>query len=439
MTGERKPWQLAGVALAVLTLSGCDYVKDVPLLGRYVAKNVCHDVLVSGYNADAAIRNITNIAPPLRNSWDVTLDEATGSVSVRNRWLPIYGVQTAAPVADNGLYSCRNAYRDVDLQPVAPLPVPDISHDFADAVGQFPQLQQLIQAQLDAGAPTNTTAILVVYRDQVVAEAYRDGVGPASPLKGFSMSKSVANLLVGRLADKGLLDVQQPLPVAAWEGDQRSAIQWDHVLRMSSGLQWHEAAVGANNQQGQLFYGTSDPAAYARQQPYAVDPATTYNYSSGDFMNIAAALVDNYSNWFDPGWDLGGPFALEFSPDQRYPLLPEGVSLTTRGWAQLASVYMHNGRLGEHQILSPEWVGYSLTPSGTNFDYGAGIWLNRGQNLYPQLPVDAFAFLGSYDRFVAAIPSREVIFVRIGYSDQPEDFDMEGFMLQALALLPEAE
>lgn len=436
MMGEWRRGRLLLAAFAVSLLSGCEYVDDAPLLGRYVAKNVCHDVLVSGYAPDAAIRYLSNIAPPLRNSWNVTLDEITGAVSVRNRWLVNAGTQRAEAASADAVHSCRNLYGGVTPEMPADLAVPAISHAFADAVGQYPELQALVQAQVDAGAPTNTTAILVIYDDQVVAEAYRDGVGPDSPLKGFSMSKSVANLLMGRLADQGLLDVQQPLPLGAWQNDERNQIRWDNVLRMSSGLQWHEAAIGTNNQQGILFYGSADPSAYAAQSPRDAAPGTAFNYSSGDFMNIATALVDNYPGWFDPGWDLGGPFALELSPDRRYPLLPEGVSLTTRGWAQLATIYMQQGRLGDQQILSPEWIEYSLTPSSTNYDYGAGIWLNLGQKLYPNLPVDAFAFLGSYDRFVAAIPSRKAIFVRIGYSDQPLDFAMEDFMLQALALLP---
>lgn len=427
---------LLGLVSATLLLSGCEYIKDIPVVGRYIAKNVCHDVRVSGYDPTASINYVKNIAPQLKDSWNIVYDPATDQVSVKNRWFSWYGTQTAAPAGDETVYSCRNAYAGVTPQDNAALPVPAVSHVFADAVGQFPALQTLVENQVNAGAPAYTTAILVIYDNQVVAEAYRDGVGPQSPLKGFSMSKSFANLLTGRLADQGLLDVQGVMPMAQWQVDERSAIRWDNSLRMSSGLQWHEAAVGNNNQQGILFYGTADPSGYAASQPYLTVPDTAFNYSSGDFMNIATALVDNYSDWFNPGWDLGGPFALEFSPDNHYPLLPEGVSLTTRGWAQMALLYMNGGMLAGQQILSPQWVDYSLAPSNSNYDYGAGIWLNLGQNLYPNLPADAFAFLGSYDRFATAIPSRNVIFVRMGYSDQPGDFDAEGFMLQALALLP---
>ena len=421
---------------ALLSLAGCDYLKDVPMLGRYIAKNVCSGITVSGYDSTAIQHYITDIAPPYRTSWAVNIDAVSQRVSVHNLWLSIYGTQTAVPAADDPKYGCRDEYAGVQLQTPAQLSVPAVSHSYANAVGQFPQLQQLVTDTVNAGAPADTTAILVVYDDQVVAEAYRDGIGPDSPLKGYSMSKSFANLLVGRLVDLGELDVQQSMPIAVWRNDSRAAIRWEDSLRMSSGLQWHEAAVGKNNQQGIMLYGSSDPSAYASSQPVAVAPNTTFNYSSADFMNIATALVDNYNDWFNPGWDLGGRFALEFSPDRHYPLLPEGVLLTTRGWAELAQIYMDQGRLGDQQILSPDWVSYSLTPSATNYDYGAGIWLNLGQSLYPQLPPDTFAFLGSYDRFVAAIPSRKVIVVRIGFSDQPGDFDEQGFMLKALALLP---
>ena len=102
----------------------------------------------------------------------------------------------------------------------------------------------------------------------------------------------------------------------------------------------------------------------------------------------------------------------------------------------MATLYMNAGRLGDVQILSPEWVAYTLASSATNYDYGAGIWLNRGQNLFPDLPADTFAFAGSYDRFVVALPAHDVVVVRIGFSAQPGDFDMQRFVLNVLELVP---
>ena len=124
-------------------------------------------------------------------------------------------------------------------------------------------MQGYLDTVIAVGAPEYTTASLVLQGDQVVAEAYRDGLGSESPLKGFSMSKSFANLLVGRLAARGVVAVDDALLLPGWDQDQRSLVTWDRSLRMSSGLRWHEAALGPDNDQGQMFYNTADPAAYA--------------------------------------------------------------------------------------------------------------------------------------------------------------------------------
>ncbi len=421
---------------ALLGLGGCEYTKDLPVLGRIIAKNICDGVYISGYDPTLVSTYVSGFAPPLKNSWSVTLDEANSSVVVRNRWFTFLPAQTAdlASTTD-ARFGCRNRLANVEPTTPAALSAPSGHHSFAEDLQQYPGLQAYVESVAAAGAPTNTTALIVIHDQTVVAEVYRDGVTRTSPLKGFSMSKSFGNLLVGRLVDKGVLSVGEPMPIDAWSSDARGLITWDHSLHMSSGLDWHEAAIGKDNHQTQMLYGSADPSLYALDKPVAFAPGTQFNYSSGDFMNVATALVDRYPHWFDPGWDLDGQYSLEFTPDGRYPLLPEGVSLTLRGWAQLIAIYANEGRLGDLQILSPEWVRYSLAPQATNGDYGAGIWLNQGQALFPRLPADAIAFIGAYDRYAVAIPSRKLIFVRIGYSEQPDDFDMQGYVEGVMGVL----
>lgn len=424
----------SGIALLLVCgLAGCDNTKDLPLLGRYVAKNVCASVWLEGYDDAAAIQYVTNIATLIQPSWNVRLDER-GRVAVNNFWFPWLAPKYAAPTSSQPLSDCRNDYGTV--LPSAELAAPlEPGSSLVTDLTPGSALQGYLDAMITVGAPEHTTALLVLKGNRVIAEAYRDGLGPDAPLKGFSMSKSFANLLVGRLVDSGAVAVSDAMLLPGWELDQRAAISWDHSLRMSSGLQWHEAALGENNDQGQMFYNSVDPSGYAATKPYSVEPNTRFNYSSGDFMNLATALVQ-HEGWFDPGWDLGGAFALEYSPDGQYPLLGEGVYLTTRGWAEMATLYMNAGRLGDAQILSPEWVAYTLASSATNSDYGAGIWLNRSQNLFPDLPADTFAFAGSSDRFVVALPAHDVVVVRVGFSAQPGDFDMQRFVLNLLELVP---
>jgi len=432
-----KKWGLC--AFLILALIGCDNGKDLPLISRYIAKNVCGAIWQEGYSESAAIDYVSNIAPPLKNSWTIMVADQA-SVSVRNNWFAWLNTETAMPIVSGEVSACRNDYAGVSRQASTHNDSSQkitsyVKAEFVDVTNQHSEIQNYLKQVIAVGAPEYTTAILVLHRNQVVGEVYRDGIGAASALKGFSMSKSFANLLVGRLADQQRLNVNEPMLLADWSTDERGAISWDDSLRMSSGLLWHEAAIGADNDQGQMLYNNPAPSVYARTRPLAVQPGSEFNYSSGDYMNIATGLVQT-QDWFDPGWYLGETFALEYGPTGQIPLLAEGVYLTTRGWAAMASLYMHGGVLAGQRVLSAEWVDYSLRPSATNFDYGAGIWLNRGQSLFPGLPADTFAFIGSYDRYTVALPQHDVVVVRFGFSAQPGDFDMQDFILNILDRLP---
>ena len=284
----------SGIALLlVCALAGCDNTKDLPLLGRYVAKNVGASVWLEGYDETAASQYVTNVATLIQPSWNVRFDDG-GRVVVNNFWFPWLAPKYAAPVSSQPLSDCRNDYGSVDgtALPSTHLAVPvEPSSSLVTDLSPGSALQGYLDSIIAVGAPEHTTALLVLQGNRVIAEAYRDGLGPDAPLKGFSMSKSFANLLVGRLVDSGAVAVTDAMLLPGWELDQRAAISWDHSLRMSSGLQWHEAALGENNDQGQMFYNNVDPSGYAASKPFSVEPNTRFNYSSGDFMNLATALV----------------------------------------------------------------------------------------------------------------------------------------------------
>jgi hypothetical protein len=75
----------------------------------------------------------------------------------------------------------------------------------------------------DARRERRTRAVLVVYEGRIVAERYAPGFSAATPLIGWSMTKSVLNALVGILVRQGRLDIRQPAPVPEWRsrGDPR--------------------------------------------------------------------------------------------------------------------------------------------------------------------------------------------------------------------------
>ena len=73
-------------------------------------------------------------------------------------------------------------------------------------------------AEPEKSPPRATKAVVVVKDGHVVAERYAEGYGIDTPILGFSATKSVMSALTGILVRKGALTLDQPAPVAAWQG-----------------------------------------------------------------------------------------------------------------------------------------------------------------------------------------------------------------------------
>ncbi|MEM8892753.1 MAG: serine hydrolase, partial [Bacteroidota bacterium] len=146
----------------------------------------------------------------------------------------------------------------------------------------------------------NTRAALVVYKDKIIGERYAEGFDEDTRLRGWSMTKSVTNAFVGILAGQGKLRVDQQAPIPAWHGenDPRSEITIDHLMRMSSGLDFEEVYDGATDANRMLFLAEST-ADFAIQSKLAHKPDTHWSYSSGTSNILSKIVRDQFENHND--------------------------------------------------------------------------------------------------------------------------------------------
>jgi len=297
------------------------------------------------------------------------------------------------------------------------------------------RLQAIMQEAFQEPSETsmrNTQAIVVIYKDRIIAERYTDPFSADTPMMGWSMSKSVTNALVGILVRDGRLDIYHPAPVEAWQttGDKRSTITLDHMLRMSSGLDFEEV-YGPFTDATDMLFNSNSMADFAATKPLGVKPDMEWNYSGGT-TNIIARIVRDA---------VGGTLADVINFPQRELFDPIGMvsalieadasgSLvgssymyaTARDWARFGVLIKNDGVWNGTRILPEGWVRYSLTPTpkAPKGEYGAHFWLNAGardnpqDRKFPSLPAD-LAYLGGFNlQIVAIIPSRDIVIVRIG-------------------------
>jgi len=304
--------------------------------------------------------------------------------------------------------------------------------------------------ELDPEAPTLTRAVLIVYQGQLIAERYAPNISKDMPLQGWSMTKSVMNALVGILVKQGQLSINQPAPIKEWANanDPRSNITLDHLLRMSSGLEFDESAGAAVTDLSEMLFLSHDTAAFAIDKALIHPVDSHWQYSSGT-SNILSRIANKASGSSTADViallrnELFIPLGMQkaiIEPDTSGNLIGSSyMYATAREWARFGQLYLQNGIWEENRILPEHWVKYSTTPTpAAKGQYGAHFWINGGinssaeQRPYPSLPEDLYFAAGYKGQRVIVIPSHQMVIVRLGWSDDASPHNMETMVAEIL-------
>ena len=303
----------------------------------------------------------------------------------------------------------------------------------------------------DAARPRRTRAVVIVHGRRIVGERYAPGIGPDTPLIGWSMTKSVLNALVGVLVRQGRLALEHAVPIGEWQApdDPRRAITLDQLLRMSSGLRFDEE-VGAFplTDAVHMLLAESDMAAYAAGKPLDDPPGTRWQYSSATTVVLARAIRnvigDDRAYLEFPQralFDRIGMSSAVIETDAAGTFV--GSSLmwaTARDWARFGMLYLADGVWNGERILPDDWVDYTRTPAPADpaRRYGAHFWLDVPDGYRAaaaRLPPDTFHAAGHQGQFVTIVPSRDVVIVRLGGTRHRDAWDHSAFVHDVLAAL----
>jgi len=447
----------AALLLSLSLLGGCEYLKDAAIAERYVAKNICTGIFVSGYQQQKLINDyILPMMPPAAPYWKITVDHEAKSVHVADK---IFGERFAADALYQPPLGCVLQFdRSAELlrnavppaHPSASLPAAEWPLGELTAAEQpgvdYPALERAVD-EMFAETPDNkkqTTAVLVIYNEKLILQRYAPGVTADTAVKGYSASKGVLGAVVGAAYDQGLIELDSPAALPQWQGTAKAAITLRHLLHMQSGLQHQEIALGANNDQGQVLYGVTHPADLAASKPLIHEPGSRFNYSSGDSSLVSHLLQQAvggrdalYRFYKQNLFEVAGMHRALFEQDtDGYINGAEGALLTPQEWARMAWLYVNEGRIGGRQVLSEEWVRLARTPSAAEPDYGFFIPLNTTLSQWPALPQDSFEFIGAMGQHIVGIPSRKTVIVRLGFTYDLNLVDVNQFGAAILQALP---
>lgn len=273
-----------------------------------------------------------------------------------------------------------------------------------------------------------TRAVLVIYKDQIIAERYGKGFTKDSRILGWSMTKSILSTIFGVLQYQGKININDKAPIDEWKNNQRKQITLHNLLQMNSGLEWDENYDEISDVTKMLFL-ENDMTVMQRNKPLVGTPNSTWNYSSGTSNLLSGILRKELGSqqqyldyWYHELIDKIGMNSMIIETDATGHYVASSYAwATARDWSKLGLLYLHNGNWNGTQIFSPEWADYVATPTPTsNGTYGAQFWLNAEGDM-KDVPTNMFYADGYQGQRVYILPDQDMVVVRLGLKKYDEN------------------
>ncbi len=219
------------------------------------------------------------------------------------------------------------------------------------------------------GATRSFDSLLIARHGRIVLDAYYAPYTSDIPHAVNSVTKAVIGTLIAIAHSEGLLDrLDRPMldffPNRAIANlDQRKrAITVQHLLDMTSGLDWEEGAEGGREQSLIELGRSPNWTQFILDRPMAHPPGEVFYYDSGG-ADLLSAIITK----------LTGKRALEYANARLFVPLgiappywrrdPQGLSmgagglaLRARDMAKIGYLYLRRGEWDGRQILPPEWI-----------------------------------------------------------------------------------
>ena len=289
--------------------------------------------------------------------------------------------------------------------------------------------EALVEA-MDYGSARGAQSLRVYRHGCLIARSANDPMADWVPLPAWSMTKGVVALVTGRAITMGHLSLDDPIRrhVAGLDA-AHGAITVRQLLTQTSGLRF----AWANDLNDA---GTGDSAALALRRPFEATPGSQFVYAQTTVTALVSVVEAAVGEDFQAfaARELFRPIGI---PDTEWTWQRDSAG-RTQGFAFLEMSPRSFGRIGSLMLEQGTWRGRELiaasyfaegrTGTAANPGYGF-LWMtNRGERHIDtgpalqrrerrwirSLPADAFGLTGMFDQHVVAVPSLDIVVVRMG-------------------------
>jgi CubicO group peptidase (beta-lactamase class C family) len=355
--------------------------------------------------------------------------------------------------------------------PTVPYAVPPTLDDgwaieTPEAAGIDRSRLEALTGAIRAHPDDNIHAVLIEHDGRLVYEEYFDGKDEkwGIPLRDVthsrdkrhdlrSVTKSVVSALIGiatasgaiKSLDTPLLDYFPEYRDLAEPARRQITIR--HALTMSAGLEWNEDVPYNDPANDEIRMGRSkDPMHYVLARQIVAAPGTVWRYNGGTTQVLGTVVqkatgqpLADYAQ--QVLWSPLGISDVEWLGNLAgVPSAASGLRLRPRDLAKFGSLYLHDGRWHERQIVPADWVRESTSrhmtfPGQTARGY-ADLWWHTCYKTSSGMTETPTAVGNGLQRIYVLRPQKTVVTFLSGryndFSKNPPDALLRQFIFPAL-------
>jgi CubicO group peptidase (beta-lactamase class C family) len=289
--------------------------------------------------------------------------------------------------------------------------------------------QSQVQPLLDYLEMKNTKGFIILHNGKIVIENYFNGHSATDAWYWASAGKTLTATVIGIAEQEGYININNKVSDYLGTGwtsaplAKENLITNKHLLTMTSGL---NDALGDNVGPANLQYIADAGTRWAYHNVYVKLQDV-----------VSEATGQSWSNYFNTKLrDKIGMTGIWFQSGEN-----RVYRSNTRSMARFGLLSLNLGNWDGNQIINNSYFSNSTTTSqNLNLAYGYMWWLNGKANyrlpqtqfqfngtLIPNAPNDMYCALGKDDQKIYVVPSKKLVFVRLGEAADGTNFALSNF------------
>uniref|UniRef100_UPI0030195FE2 serine hydrolase domain-containing protein n=1 Tax=Chryseobacterium sp. VD8 TaxID=3081254 RepID=UPI0030195FE2 len=220
---------------------------------------------------------------------------------------------------------------------------------------------------------SNTASFIVVKNGKLLHEQYWNGYNQLSKTNSFSMAKAVTVMLLGKALEEGKIKSLDDKFSDYFEEFKNKNfaknLTLKHLAQMESGLDWDENYKNPFLPNAKAYYGKNlMNATFSRK--FKENPGERFEYQSGSTQllgfvikkavgqSLASYLSEKF--WIPMGMEQNATWSTDENGMEKTYCC---IHSNSRDFAKLGQLFLNDGKVGDKQILNPDFINTMRTPT----------------------------------------------------------------------------